>query len=428
MRTKLILFFLILVFVLVDIYVFQALKTAWDIQSIGLRYFIWGLYWLIAVAGWLGVYFLPRLFDGGSGKAKFVLITLLFGLFIGKLLVVIFLLIDDLRRGGTWLFSLFKKKQETGLTNVHGITRSQFLSRLGLLVGGGFFGILMYGLSNKYNYRIRRVKIRFPELPEAFNGLRIVQLSDIHSGSFDQPDKVQNGIEMVLAEEPDIILFTGDLVNNRSSEMKDYWKLFSRLHAPMGIYSILGNHDYGDYVDWPSKEAKAANLQELKDIQAQMGWKMLNNAHTVLKKKGQQIGLIGVENWSAKPRFPKYGDMKKATEGLPDLPFNLLMSHDPSHWDAEIRPDYPNIDLMLAGHTHGMQFGVEIPGLKWSPIQYMYPEWAGLYKKGRQYLYVNRGYGFLGYPGRVGILPEITVIELERSPVIPTGAKRNGGI
>ncbi len=413
MRSKLILLLLILAFILVDVYVFQALKTAVNIRSTGLRYGVWGLYWLIALSGWLGVYFLPRFFDRGPGNTKFVLITLLFGLFIGKLLVVVFLLIDDMRRGGTWLLSLFKKKPEAGLTDVHGITRSQFLSRLGLLVGGGFVGTLVYGFSNKYNYRIRKVKIHFPNLPKTFNSLRIVQLSDIHSGSFDRPDKVQKGIDMVLAEEPDIILFTGDLVNNRSSEMEDYWKMFSRLHAPMGIYSTLGNHDYGDYVDWPSEEAKAANLQELKDIQARMGWKMLNNSHTILEKDGQQIGLIGVENWSAKARFPKYGDMKEATKGLPDLSFNILMSHDPSHWDAEIRPDYPQIDLTLAGHTHGMQFGVEIPGLKWSPIQYMYPEWAGLYRKGKQYLYVNRGYGFLGYPGRVGILPEITVIELK---------------
>lgn len=410
MRSRLTLFIIIGILVVIDFYVFQAVKSAVNIRSAGMRYAVWGLYWLIAVLSWIGIYFLPRLFDHGSGRM--VVITILFGLFIGKLLVAIFLLIDDIRRGGTWIYTLFQKKETAVDTVGRGMSRSQFLSRAGLLVGGSFLGMMIYGFSNKYNYKIRRVKIRFPNLPEAFRGLKIVQLSDIHSGSFDQPEKVRKGVDMVLAQKPDIILFTGDLVNNRSDEMDHYREIFARLQAPMGVYSILGNHDYGDYESWPSEEAKAANLQRLKDIQAEMGWKMLNNAHVVLEKNGQQIGLVGVENWSAKARFPKYGDMTKATSGLPDLPFNILMSHDPSHWDAQIRPDYPKMDLMLAGHTHGMQFGVEIPWIKWSPIQYMYPEWAGLYRRRHQYLYVNRGYGFLGYPGRVGILPEITVIEL----------------
>lgn len=259
---------------------------------------------------------------------------------------------------------------------------------------------------------MRRLKLHFPNLPPAFKGLKIVQISDIHSGSFDNHEKVAKGVDLVLKEKPDVIFFTGDLVNNRSDEMFPYQELFSKIKAPMGVYAILGNHDYGDYVEWPSPEAKAKNLQLLKDIEARMGWQMLNNANTVLEKDGQQIALIGVENWSAKLHFPKYGDLEKAYQGTAHFPFKILLSHDPSHWDAQVRPEYPDIDLMLAGHTHGMQFGVEIPGLKWSPIQYAYPEWAGLYKKGSQYLYVNRGYGFLGYPGRVGILPEITVIEL----------------
>jgi predicted MPP superfamily phosphohydrolase len=279
-------------------------------------------------------------------------------------------------------------------------------------MGGTILATLIYGFSNKYNYRIRRVKIRFANLPAAFRGLKIVQVSDIHSGSLDNPRKVARGVEMILAEKADMIFFTGDLVNDRTEEMDAYQELFSRLQAPMGVYSILGNHDYGDYTHWPSPQAKAANLQRLKDLQAAMGWKMLNNAHTVLERNGQRIGLIGVENWSAKAHFPRYGDLEKATAGMEEVPFKILLSHDPSHWDARVRPDHPDIDLMLAGHTHGMQFGVEIPGFKWSPIQYAYPEWAGLYRQGKQYLYVNRGYGFLGYPGRVGILPEITVLEL----------------
>lgn len=412
MRGKVTLYIFILIYILVDIYVFQALKSAIDVTS-SWKYLIWGAYWSVALASWVGLYFLPRMYEYGQHQ-NIILVFLILGLFLGKLLVVVFLLIDDLRRGGIKLYSLFQKKPEETKSVVHGLTRSQFLSRAGLIVGGSFFGLLAYGISNRYNYKIRKVKIKFPHLPKTFDGLKVVQLSDIHSGSFDNHEKVQKGIDMVLAEKPDLILFTGDLVNSKSIEMEDYLKQFSQLKAPMGVYATLGNHDYGDYAEWPSKEAKAANLQLLKDMESGMGWQMLNNEHVVLEKEGERIGLIGVENWSAKPRFPKYGDMSKAMEGLPELPFNLLMSHDPSHWDAQVRPDYPNIDLMLAGHTHGMQFGVEIPWLKWSPIQYLYKEWAGLYKKGKQYLYVNRGYGFLGYPGRVGILPEITVMELKR--------------
>jgi uncharacterized protein len=211
---------------------------------------------------------------------------------------------------------------------------------------------------------------------------------------------------------PDLILFTGDLVNNESSEMSGFTDVFSSLKAPLGVYSVLGNHDYGDYHEWPDAESKRINLENLKQLQAEMGWRLLMNENVVLEKNNERIALIGIENWSSKARFPKYGKLPQAYEGTKDIPFKILMSHDPSHWDAEVRPSFPDIDLMLSGHTHGMQFGVEIPWLKWSPVQYVYKQWAGLYQEGRQRLYVNRGFGFIGYPGRVGILPEITMIEL----------------
>ena len=412
MRSKVTLYLLIACFIAVDIYVFQAFKTAIVPSRPLWKYVLWGFYWAIALASWLAMYLLPLWFERATGSWKYILVTLLLGLFIGKILTLCFLLIDDLRRGGSWLYHLVQKKETAVPEAARGISRSRFLSRLGLLVGGSFLGLMIYGFSNKYNYRVHKVKLRFPNLPEAFHGLKILQLSDIHSGSFDAPEKVQKGIEKALALQPDVIFFTGDLVNSRTEEMVGYQHIFGQLSAPMGVYSILGNHDYGDYADWPSKAAKAANLQRLKDIQAAMGWKMLNNAHVTLEKDGQKIGLVGVENWSAKARFPRYGDMQKAIAGMEPVPFKILLSHDPSHWDAQVRPQYPDIDLMLSGHTHGMQFGVEIPGIKWSPIQYMYPEWAGLYRQGHQCLYVNRGFGFLGYPGRVGILPEITLIEL----------------
>jgi hypothetical protein len=234
---------------------------------------------------------------------------------------------------------------------------------------------------------------------------------------------------MVLNEKPDLILFTGDLINNLAEEMENYIDVFKEVKAPMGVYSILGNHDYGDYISWPDRDEEhrrrereagkhlltplqQANLERLKDVQAELGWRLLLDEHVQLERNGDRIALIGVQNWSSKARFPKYGDLQKAYAGAETYPFKILMSHDPSHWDAQVRTMYKDIDLMLAGHTHGMQFGVEIPGFKWSPVQYVYKEWAGLYEENKQKLYVNRGYGFIGYPGRVGILPEITVIEL----------------
>jgi len=223
---------------------------------------------------------------------------------------------------------------------------------------------------------------------------------------------VLHAVYEVMKEKPDLVLFTGDLVNNRSDEMNDYMDVFSQLKAPFGVYSTLGNHDYGDYTRWDSPEEKKANLERLKQIHAELGWRLLMNEHIPLEKAQDKIALIGVENWSAKAGFQRYGDLKKAYDGTDGYPFKILMSHDPSHWDAEVRKLYKDIDLMLAGHTHGMQFGVEVPGFKWSPVQYVYRQWAGLYEQAHQKLYVNRGYGFIGYPGRVGILPEITVIEL----------------
>ncbi|RYZ19046.1 MAG: metallophosphoesterase, partial [Chitinophagaceae bacterium] len=226
-------------------------------------------------------------------------------------------------------------------------------------------------------------------------------------------DAVARGVQKVLDLKPDLILFTGDLVNNTSDEMDRFLELFGRLKAPMGVFSTLGNHDYGDYVQWPTADAKRANLERLKSIHAQMGWRLLMNEHVLLERGADRIAVLGIENWGAKARFPKYGKMSEAYPGTEWVPFKILMSHDPSHWDAEVRTRYSDIDLTLAGHTHGMQFGVELPGFRWSPVQYVYKQWAGLYEEGAQKLYVNRGFGFLGYPGRVGILPEISLLEFE---------------
>ena len=224
---------------------------------------------------------------------------------------------------------------------------------------------------------------------------------------------VEKGVEKIIAQKADIILFTGDLVNDKASEMENLKDVFNKLKAPLGVYSVLGNHDYGDYVQWPSDGiSKEENLRRLKLVHENMGWRLLLNEHVVIEKGDDKLALLGIENWSDKARFPKYGKLNEAYKGTENYPFKILMSHDPSHWHAQVRKEYKDIDLMLSGHTHGMQFGVELPGFKWSPVQYLYKEWAGLYEEDEKKLYVNRGFGFLGYPGRVGVLPEITVLEL----------------
>jgi hypothetical protein len=283
---------------------------------------------------------------------------------------------------------------------------------MGLGAGATLFGSLLYGFSNKYNYQLKKVPLSFSNLPQAFKGFKIVHISDVHSGSFQDKTAVKKGIDLINAQHPDLILFTGDLVNDRHDEMLEYMDIFSTLKAKYGVYSTLGNHDYGDYVAWPNAAAKTDNLEKLKNVHAKMGWRLLMNEHVAIEKNNDAFALLGIENWGAKGRFPKYGKMQEAYPGTEKYAFKILMSHDPSHWDAQVKTEYKDIDLMLAGHTHGMQFGLENPYFKWSPVQWMYKQWAGLYEEGNQKLYVNRGFGFIGYPGRVGILPEITLIEL----------------
>jgi predicted MPP superfamily phosphohydrolase len=352
--------------------------------------------------------------DNFSKGLRSVVFALIVAFFFAKLSTAVFLLIDDIRRVIQWVAGklFFSDTEGEQLQEGEKISRSAFLSWVGLGVGGGILGSLVYGFSNKYDYHIKKLSLQFNSLPNSFKNLRIVHLSDIHSGSFNNKEAVLRGVEKALKLKPDLILFTGDLVNNKAVEMENYMDVFSRLKAPMGVYSTLGNHDYGDYELWDTPEQKAENLEQLKKIHEELGWKLLMNEHVVFERNDEKIAVIGIENWSAKARFPKYGRLPLAYEGTEMIPFKILMSHDPSHWDAEVRPQYGDINLMLAGHTHGMQFGVELPWFKWSPVQYVYKQWAGLYEEKDQKLYVNRGFGFIGYPGRVGILPEITLIEL----------------
>ncbi|MBK6379814.1 MAG: metallophosphoesterase [Chitinophagaceae bacterium] len=416
MRTPLGAFIVVAIMLLMDTYIFQAIKTVSQHVSPKVKVIIYSIYWTlsaVAVVCFLLFLFTEQSFMGK--RFRTYLFATFIGLFMAKLVAIVFFLIDDIRRLIQWVFGKITstKTEVAELADGDGISRSTFLSWLGLAAGGTLFGSLLYGYSNKYNYHVKRIQLAYDNLPAAFKGLKIVHISDIHSGSFTDKKAVAHGVEKILNEKADLILFTGDLVNDRTSEMEEYMDVFNKLNAPLGVYSTLGNHDYGDYVRWPYNGiTKEQNLESLKKVHADMGWKLLMNEHVVLEKGGAEIALLGIENWSNKARFPKHGRMDLAHAGADKYPFKILMSHDPSHWDAQVKPNYPDVDLTLSGHTHGMQFGIEIPGFKWSPVQYMYKQWHGLYEDGKQKLYVNPGYGFLGYPGRVGVLAEITVIEL----------------
>ncbi len=407
------------VIALAEYYSFIVVRSAMRTFPSAWRTSLTVLYILLTLITWAGFILFRQInWAAMPHLLRNIYVAFTLGFILGKVIILIIMLGDEVRRFFVWTFRMFSKPAiaaaPAAASAAKGITRSIFLQRTALILGGTVLGGIVYGVRNRYNYRVRRIQIAFKNLPSAFKGMKIVQISDIHSGSFDSHHAVERGVQKVIDEKPDLVLFTGDLVNNKADEIQPYTDIFSRISAPLGVYSTLGNHDYGDYVQWPSAEAKVKNLEWLKQTHGKMGWRLLMNEHVVLQKGEDKIALIGIENWGAKAGFPKYGKMDLAYAGLPEknIPFKILLSHDPSHWDAQVRTEYSDVDLTLSGHTHGMQMGVEIPGLKWSPVQYIYKKWAGLYKEGEQYLYVNRGFGFLGYPGRLGILPEITVIEL----------------
>jgi predicted MPP superfamily phosphohydrolase len=415
MKTPFMVFVLIAILIILDLYVFAAIRSLSSSALPRTRSIIFYSYWFLTLITISTILFLtfsdPKLI---SRVTRSYLLAIIIGLTVSKIAAATFFLIDDIRRFMQWVVAKFMfTNTETSQINDAKISRSMFLSWVGVAAGSTLFGSLMYGFSNKYNYTIKRVKLSFDNLPKAFKGFKIVQISDIHAGSFTNRKAVEHGVDMILAEKPDMAIFSGDMVNDRATEMLDYMDVFGKINAPFGVFSTMGNHDYGDYVQWPFQGvSKEQNLENLKKVHADMGWKLMMNEHVVLEKNGEKIAVIGVENWGAKARFPKFGDLKKASAGTEKYPFKILISHDPSHWDAQVRPLFPDIDLTVSGHTHGMQYGVDIPGFQWSPVQYVYKQWKGLYENGKQKLYVNPGFGFIGYPGRVGILPEITVIEL----------------
>ncbi|MDB5032614.1 metallophosphoesterase [Mucilaginibacter sp.] len=347
-------------------------------------------------------------------RAGFLMVF--FVLAIVKITFLPFVLADDIRRLIVWLKHTGTKSTLPPPTKGAGneiIPRSEFLMRAGLITGAVPLAAIGYGIiAGAYDYRVRYQTLYLPNLPKAFDGIKIGQISDIHSGSFYNKKAVQGGVEMLLGQKPDVIFFTGDLVNKRTDEVYGYQDIFSKVKAPLGVFSTLGNHDYGDYADWTSLSAKKKNLADLITTHKNMGWDLLLNENRRLKVNGEEIGILGCENWGELTRFPKYGKMEPTIKGTEYLPVKLLLSHDPSHWRAQILPHYPQIDVMFSGHTHGMQFGVRAEHYQWSPVEYVYKEWAGLYLERNQQLYVNVGYGFLGFPGRVGILPEITIFTL----------------
>lgn len=349
----------------------------------------------------------PKIFAEGT-------VALMAILLVAKLVVLIVMLIGDLGRMIGYLYYRFFDSPAI-TSGDPGIPRSKFLARVALATAAVPVFSLIYGVVvNAYNYQYRKLTLTFPNLPEAFDGFRFIQLSDIHTGSFNRTEPLVRAVEHINSMNADIILFTGDLVNNITDEASPYKAIFSKLRAKEGVLSTTGNHDYGDYVQWDSPEAKKQNFKRFMQTHADMGWKLLMNENHILERNGQKIAIIGIENWGNALHFPKYGRLDLAHKGTEEIPFKILMSHDPSHWDAQVRPEYPDIDLTLSGHTHGFQFGIENRYIKFSPSQFVYKQWAGLYQEGKQYIYVNRGFGFLGYPGRVGILPEITEITLRR--------------
>ena len=400
-------FFFIIIYTLIDLYALQAIRTLTK------NFWITGIYLFVSLVVIVSLYFLLN--SNSSTHFSQPPISYLFGIFlalmISKILVIIFMLGEDITR----LISGFYFKIFTNEQNFYIPSRRKFLSTLALGAAAIPFSALLYGMiKGKYNFKVLKYELEFADLPEAFDGFTMTQISDIHSGSFDNKNKISYAVDLINQQDSDAIFFTGDLVNNVADEMDDWKELFSNLSAKEGVFSVLGNHDYGDYVRWNSKEEKLKNLDKLKKIQSEMGWNLLLNENFYIKRKNQKIAIVGVENWGENG-FKQAGDLDAACKNINDSDFKVLLSHDPSHWKSRVKNDDRNFQLTLSGHTHGMQFGIEIPGwIKWSPVKYRYENWAGIYEEKGRFINVNRGFGFLGYPGRVGIWPEITVIKLKK--------------
>lgn len=400
--------FLFLIVFIVEIYAFQAVKTIFKSRWIQSAYIIVSVFIVVYVA-----YQLMQ-FDRTVGQTQTTLWTfgILLIIFVPKLMISFFMLLEDIFRifAGTYF-----KLSDTNPSADFLPERRGFLSKITLGIAAIPFFSLLYGVTyGKYNFKVIKQPVGFADLPDSFDGFKIMQLSDIHCGSFDDPEKIEYAIDLINEQDFDVLVFTGDLVNTHAEEMEPWIETFKRIKKPMyGKLSVLGNHDYGEYVNWPTEADKKANFEAIKELHPRLGFDLLMNESVEIRKGIDKISIVGVENWGH--NFKQAGDIVKATEGLTTEDFKVVLTHDPTHWEYELKNHPKNFHLTLSGHTHGMQFGIEIPGfLKWSPVQFIYKQWAGLYDNAQRYIYVNRGFGFHAYPGRVGIMPEITILELKK--------------
>lgn len=416
MNKFLILSIILIVFILLDWYCYGAFKAAFQHSNLRLQkairigYVLFSAFTVISIVSLMFV----SLENINSTLRNFVT-SAYFTNFIVKLILALFLAIEDITRLFRWAATKVAAPALVDTPPIN-IERAEFLAQAALVVATLPIVAVGYGIiSGAHDYRVRKVTLALPNLPSAFHGLKILQISDVHSGSFFNKNAVKGGVEKIMNEKADVIFFTGDLVNNESREMNNWVNVFEKIKAPMGVYSTLGNHDYGDYRQWASIDDKKQNVKDLIRIHKNMGWDILMNEHRMLKQGGDQLAILGIENWGAGARWPKYGKLDLAHKNTEQAAVKLLLSHDPSHWDAQVIKGYQDIDVMFAGHTHGFQFGVEVGSIKWSPVQYVYKQWAGMYQENNQRLYVNRGFGYLGFPGRVGMPPEITVFELQKA-------------
>ena len=391
---------------LLEFYAFQAIKT---ITKNRIVKWVW---LLIAVGIYLNFFYTifttPR--SAGQTKEFQLAAGLMLTILIPKVILLVVLFGEDVYR---WIVKLISAIGNGKTQPLAG--RRKFISQIALGLAAIPFASFIYGMiQGKYNYKVLKYQLAFKDLPDAFDGFTITQISDIHSGSFTNKEKIQYGVDMINNQHSDMILFTGDIVNNKAEEMEDWVEMFGALKAPYGKYSILGNHDYGDYTQWETEDHKKANFDAVKNLHPRMGFDLLLNESRFIEKDGEKIALVGVENWGT--GFKRVGDLEKAKELVDQKDFKVLMTHDPSHWDVKVKEDDFNYHLTLSGHTHGLQIGIEIPGLmKWSPAKYRYKQWAGVYEEFGRYINVNRGFGYHAFPGRVGIWPEITVIELKKA-------------
>ncbi|KAF2334237.1 metallophosphoesterase [Flavobacterium daemonense] len=395
-------------FLFIEFYSYQAFRTLIKVRWVLISYQIISALLLAFI-----IYSFSQV-DRSVGQTKQFMFTtgLMLLIYVPKIVLTLIMFSEDIFRIGASIVNYFVYNAPRKEIMPD---RRKFISQLALGLAAVPFLSLIYGIfEGKYNFKVIKQTIFFPDLPDAFDGFRITQISDVHSGSFDNPEKINYAIDLINQQEADMILFTGDIVNTHAKEMLPWLETFKRIkNYKYGKFAVLGNHDYGEYVTWPSEKQKEENFKQIKSLYGQIGFDLMLNEHTYIQKGSDKIALIGVENWGV--NFKKAGDLHKASENVAQEDFKILMSHDPSHWDAEINKHPKNFHLTLAGHTHGMQFGIEIPGyFKWSLAQYIYKQWAGLYETAGRYIYVNRGFGFHAYPGRVGIMPEITVIELKK--------------